>query len=804
MADALLSAQADLGEGVLVLQGEKVLVANVAAQRFLGRGEADLLNVPSIVDLIAPADRSSFIDVYLRRLGGEPLPESQRVLFDRPGAAPLQLAVTTRVIRSGRGVRSVLVLRFPSPGDADRPTDADGTAHLLLQYTTDLVSAVDEAGRYLFASPSFQTLLGVDPGLLPGQRLLDLIHPDDQAIAKAALDLLQRSGAAEAVVRYRHRDRTWHWIDTKFSLLQHHGRRIAVASGRDVTDVRRSQTLLARLGTIVESSADAIMSIDLDGRILTWNSGAQAMYGYTAKEMVGRNVERLVPPGAPDDLPQIMGRLQRGEALANFETQRRRKDGSPITVNLSVSPLREGDSQVTGVAIITRDVSERKEAERRRRTQYSVARILFESTSLEEAAPRILETLATGLGWDFGALWLRDVEGDGLDAHATWAPPNANLEEFALTTKAVRAPRGEGVVGIVWATGKPIWLPDIPKERRFRRVAAAVNQGLRSSVTVPIATPLEVHGVLEFAGRQRRALDEDEERLLVAVGSQVGLFLERQRATDEIHRLNADLENRVGERTAQLETANRELEAFCYSVSHDLRGPLRSIDNFSRVVVEDYGPRLEPEGQELLGRVRGATVRMGRLIDALLRLAHASRADLRREDVDLSAMAHDFIAQLQAADPQRHVEATVQEGLQVKGDADLLRVALENLIDNAWKYTRKREDPRVEVGAEFLEGRWVYFVRDNGTGFDMTQAPKLFVPFNRLHSASDFEGSGIGLATVQRIIQRHGGEVWADAARDRGATFRFTLEPSLADLVPNPAPIDDAAAMPVESEAPSN
>ncbi|MGH8245232.1 MAG: sensor histidine kinase, partial [Gammaproteobacteria bacterium] len=222
---------------------------------------------------------------------------------------------------------------------------------------------------------------------------------------------------------------------------------------------------------------------------------------------------------------------------------------------------------------------------------------------------------------------------------------------------------------------------------------------------------------------------------------------------------------------------NSELESFCYSVSHDLRGPLRAIDGFSQALIEELPRDLPGDAKRYFDRIRAAVQRMGQLIEDLLNLSRVSRGDLQYQSVDLSAIAADVMKDLEHRDPDRKVDVSIWDGMRVNGDSALLRAAMDNLLGNAWKFTSRTDHPRIEVGTVRDGGRSVYFVRDNGPGFDMTYADKLFGPFQRLHSANEFPGTGIGLATVQRIVHRHGGRIWADAAPGKGAAFFFTLVP---------------------------
>jgi signal transduction histidine kinase len=308
-----------------------------------------------------------------------------------------------------------------------------------------------------------------------------------------------------------------------------------------------------------------------------------------------------------------------------------------------------------------------------------------------------------------------------------------------------------------------------------RQLPAEYRQSRPSHVlAAPVTVGERRIGVIAIIVARRSTFFDDDLALLQLLADQAGVVLEHRRLFEEVQGLNSALERSVSE----LRALNEELGAFAYSVSHDLRAPLRSIDGFSQILLEDKGAVLGDDGRKHLDRVRAAATHMGALIDDMLVLSRITRDEMSPRSVDLTALARSVVDELRAREPQRNVEFESNGALPATGDERLLRVALTNLLGNSWKFTRSRDPAHVSFGGETRDGEAVFFVKDDGVGFDMRYAQKLFGAFQRLHNRSEFEGTGIGLATVQRIVHRHGGRVWAESEVDKGTTFYFTLPPA--------------------------
>jgi signal transduction histidine kinase len=396
---------------------------------------------------------------------------------------------------------------------------------------------------------------------------------------------------------------------------------------------------------------------------------------------------------------------------------------------------------------------ELEEANRRLRTaNEALARLCEVAHENEERLRLALEAGQMG-NWDWNILTGEVISSDnlesvyGLASGTLFGGPNRRHDRIFETFLALVHPEDrEGV---------------------SQTVANAVATGAGYSLAYRLVRP---EGGVQWLTTDSRAFRDPAGRVVRMVGVTRNITAQK-RAETRIKELHEKLQ----QRSTQTEAANKELEAFSYSVSHDLRAPLRSIDGFSQALLEDCSEQLEEAGQGYLQRIRAASQRMGQLIDDLLALSRLTRSELHRETVDLSALARRVTDELRQREPERQVEVVVDDGLVTEGDSRLLQVALENLLGNAWKYSGKQERARIEFGATGDGGTPAYFVRDNGVGFDMAYADKLFGAFQRLHGMSEFPGTGIGLATVQRIVHRHGGHAWAESAVDHGATFYFTL-----------------------------
>ncbi len=456
-------------------------------------------------------------------------------------------------------------------------------------------------------------------------------------------------------------------------------------------------------------------------------------------------------------------------------------DGKVVAIlgvgNKAVDYVQADADAVQMIAAMAQDIVERSHGERLLALEHAVAHALAFEIDKSSGLKAVMREICKSMQWARSTYWRVDAAAGVLRLDEVWNSPELDTQGYADEARGMEFAPGVGLVGRVWQSDEPLWIADLTQDPPPWRSTLVSKFGMRGMLAFAIRSEGKTIGVLTFASRDVREPDARLLALTRVIGSQLGQFLQRKAAEGEVLELNAELEERVVERTRALEFANRELESFCSAVSHDLRAPLRTIGGFSDLIEKECTQALGERGRDYIGRVRRAAAQMAGLIEDLLKLSKIARVGMSSRPVDLSGLAREIAQGLQAEGGGRDdVEWRIAPGLMAKGDPGLIRVAMQNLLANAWKYSAKRDGARIEFGADEKDGRREYFVRDNGAGFDMTQSGRLFQPFQRLHTQHEFPGTGIGLATVARVVQRHGGEIRAEGDVDRGASFFFTLQ----------------------------
>ena len=516
----------------------------------------------------------------------------------------------------------------------------------------------------------------------------------------------------------------------------------------------------------------AVYMVDPEGRVASWNAGAARIKGYSREEILGKPISVFYPP---DQRASGIPGMTLQEALPNgrFEGQGQRiaRTGPPSGPRWSSFPSTTRP-ELRGFSNVLHDITKSKQAEQKLAAQaHDLARQAGELTRSQQA----LETQTR---------MLQSV----LDSMAEGLVAIDEQGKFIIWNPAAQKILGLGAANLdsqKWSEHYGLFLDDTvtPFPAEQLPLVRAIR-GETSTAQMFVRNPeLDQGAWIEVNGGPLKDKDGGVRGGVVAFRD----ITQKRTSEREIHQLNSELERRVAERTAQLEEANQELESFTYSVAHDLRAPLRHIAGFSGILVEEFGPVLNAEAQRYLQRIQEGTRKMGQLIDELLTLARVGRQALSLQVAGLNSMVKEVIAMLQPEMEGRQVEWNISDLPFVECDPTLLKQVFQNLISNALKYSRPRSPAVIEIGQMDIDGESVIFVRDNGVGFSMKYADKLFGVFQRLHRSEEFEGTGVGLATVQRIIKKHQGRVWAEAELDSGATFYFTLggmQPAAAQKKP--------------------
>ncbi|MDD5628312.1 MAG: PAS domain S-box protein [Elusimicrobia bacterium] len=618
----------------------------------------------------------------------------------------------------------------------------------LLDFTRDGVYRYTfEEGRILFANSGFVRILDLDfpPGQVAGKLLKDLlVYTEEPGTVR------QHADAKGEIHDFEYHFKTlkgadrWVWHDSFISTDPKTGQKVVEAYVRDITEHKRSESALRdseeRLRFARESSGIGAWDLDLVDHTAFRSIEHDRIFGFP-KLLPRWTYEMFLEHVLPEDRVAVDEKFRRAIATQsnwNFECRIRRADGQVRWILAAGRHQFNAAGAARRMAGIVQDITERKQTDQALKDSL---RLLNSTGEMARVGGWELDLATSELFWTEEVCRIHGVE-PGYKPKLEEA-----LDFYSLESRPA--------------------------------IAAAVKRGMETG------EPWDLELLFSPRGGKARIWVRAQGRAIVSNGKIVKLagafqdITERKLAEEQVRKLNAELEERVAQRTAQLEMAVEELEAFSYSVSHDLQAPLRAMDGFSQALLEDYADQLDAQGRDYLSRVRGGAQRMAKMIDGFLKLSRAGRAEMQLKPLDLGALAREAAAELRRSDPGRKVEFSAAGDLRAVGDAALLRIVLDNLLGNAWKFTAKAARAKVEFGAApgaaGAAGQKVFRVRDNGAGFDQARVGKLFRAFQRLHGSAEFPGSGIGLATVRRIIHRHGGRVWAEGAVGKGAAFYFTL-----------------------------
>lgn len=742
-----------LAEGVVIIDDSgTILLVNAYAEQMFGYQKKKLIGKPHSV--LIPERFREVHREHQANFFAEPRIRPMGQLLDLAGrrqdGSEFPVEICLSFIET---INGVLVLAFVSDITLrmqfeKRLLESEELFHIQVEGVKDYaVFMLDAQGYILNWNVGAERLKGYRAEEIIGE-YFSCFYSEEERNAGKPEEELKRAAAEGQIVdqgwRIR-KDGSRFWADVTITAVHDERGKLRGFSKvtHDITERKKVEDALrfseARYRALFQDNPTMVFTIDTEWTIQTANPFSAKILGYTIDELEGQSVLKLFHE---DDRPAVIEQfrrcLQKPDQVYRWMFRKIRKDGGMLWVD-ETAQATYGFNGAPNVLVVCQDVTERKRAEEDRE------RLLLQLEAVLENINEgvvISDLDANVLTMNKEALTMHGYEGDEFQVRRPLSEYQATFELFDLE-------------------GRPVSFEEWPLVRALR--------GERF-VDYEVRVLRKDTGKLwvgSYNGSQVRSKSSDVVLSVITVRD----VTERNRIEDEIRRLNTSL----AERAAELEAANKELEAFDYTVAHDLRQPLNALSSYCQVITRLCGDQLQEECMGYVQDAYSVTLRMDRLIEAMLNLARMSHVEVCRETVDLGMLAHEVADTLKLTEPEREVDFRIAEGIVANGDANLLRVVLDNLLGNAWKYTGMREKAIIEFGVSDIDKVPAYFVRDNGAGFDKTEADKLFTPFQRLPGAEKSRGFGIGLATVERIIRKHGGKVWAESEPAKGATFYFTL-----------------------------
>lgn len=753
-------------DGLLVLNDGRIVFVNTAAQHLLGAGDAPHLLGRPLVDFVEEPHRETIAQRLkaVAALGQQELPaphEGAPPVFTEESLVRLdgslitvELAVTPLAFEDEIAVQVILHDVSGQKQAAEALSESEARKTAILETSLDAIVSIDHKGTVREWNFAAEKIFGYRREEALGHKLESLIVPPnltDKYLPGLADYLMTGVGSLigrPVEVMARRKSGEQFPIDLAITQIPSSEPPFFTAFIRDITDRKQADEALrrseARKAAVLESALDAIISVDQDGKVIEWNPAAEKIFGYSRELALGREMADLIEPRSTAELQRrgLSRFLQTGRGRLSsqrVEASAMRANGAEFPVELTFARI-PGDGPLV-FTLFVRDITERRRTEEALRKSEERFRLLVEG--VEDYAIYLLDTHGRITTWNAGA--------ERIDGYRSQEIVGRRFHRF-YTPEDCERKKPDQALAVATAEG------------RFQDECWHVRK----------------NGSQYWASFVITAL-RDETGKLYGFSKIARDITKRKQAEDEIRRLNSELERRIQERTTELQAVYQEMEAFSYSISHDLRAPLIHIAGFVEMLRSELEDKIDDKSRRHLQTICDSTEHMGRMIADLLTLSRIGRADLHKIWLDLGDTIRDVQRELQPQAKNRQIVWVVPELPEVFADPFLLRQAVVALLSNAVKFTRPRAEARIEIGCESTPTEHIIFVRDNGVGFDLKYSGKLFGVFQRLHPASEFEGTGIGLANVRRIIQRHGGRTWAESTPDGGATFYFSLPRSPAE-----------------------